>query len=664
MTEPNGDNPLHAGQPTNRSASSAGLAINGTLDSPGPDEFGTVGSWYFLHQPEWIERHVETLELLGGRSAFRRLTIDLILPSAPEAWIADGDGTASYCIPVARLAKDEPTSFIDMSDEQGTTLPLLTRRANAILSARALRLAVSHLIGEDEIDPVLDEALKMVVEDDGLPAEIASGIYKRAAATISGLSHGPAAERLAQVVSQLQANSFVWVSLRGRPSSRRVLKLCYRISLAAPIIPARRTETDTIEELGLDVENEGPIDLIESGRQMFSRFTAAAGWDAIDLRINDPMTQDPQSYHFQVQTPAGLQVSEIAPDWMPTGEYFSIYSAGEHLYMSAADPGQLVPLTLRLRVQRRGLLNLSMLTTFFITGLLWFVTTHSEHLDGSGEATNAQLTGGVLLVAPAFLVLFTTRPAENALASALLTGVRSSVLLCGLCASASAAAIGGVRPFDSLQTSLIVTSGVASAATLTVLIAWFGSWRLVREQMLSMRHRWWGDRRHGSLFLSTIAICPALLAALAGGLYVDAFSLTDVRAHGLTAAGVLAAIAALVFVCRRRFHITRAAVDQTSEPQAPVPIPWAHHGVFAVSLVAAVCCVASLVFTSRAYAGAAVVLCLSCCGLLVTAATANLLEPLPEPDEEEWADEWDVVDEWVGKLSDGDSDQDTTKRRP
>lgn len=652
MTEPTGDNPARSQHQPGPLAPAPLVASSGNLGWPGPDQFGTIGRWYFLNQPAWIERHVETLELLGGRSAFRRLTIDLVLPSEPESWIPDEDGLASYCIPVARLAKDEPASFIDLRDEQGTTLPLLTRRANATISERALRLAVGQLVGEEEIDPVLDEALKTVVEDEGLPAEIAAGIYRRAAEATDGLSSGPEAERLGQVVSQLQANSFLWIGLRGRPSSRRVLKLCYRISLTAPIVPARRIEKETIEELDLPIEYEGPIDFLGTSRQLFARFTAAVGWDAIDLRIDDPMMQDPQSYHFQVQAPAGLEVSEIMPARMPTGDFLSFYSANQHLYMSAADPGQLIPLTLRLRVQRRGLLNLSMLTTFVITALLWFVSIRCGRIDGQAEQSGAQITAAVLLVVPALLVLFSTRPAENALASSMLTGVRSSVLLCGLSAMASAAAIGGVRPFDSLKTSLLVAAGISTVAMLTVSVAWLGSSRLVRENVLSMRQLWWGDRRHGSLFLAVIAIGPALASGLAIALFLDTFGLSDVRAHGLTAAATVMGIAGALFVARSRLRFARKATAE--DPSDPAPTPWAHHGTFATCSLSMALCVTSLLLDSRPLAGAAALVSALCLTLLTAAATANLLEPLRPPDEEEWVDEWDAIDEWVTKVSDKD----------
>ncbi len=542
---------------------------------PSPREYGTVGAWFFRHEPHnWVARHVETLEILGARSAARQLTIDLILPNDPESWIAHDGDEALYCMPVARLAKERPTSFIDLCDEQEQVLPLLTRAENAGISHRALSVAVQGLLGEKAtIDATLGYGLELLVEEEGIPAEIAAAIYGQAARVHKQLNEGHTGRRLSQVVSQLQANSMIWLPLRGEPGQRRVIKLAYRIPLKVPVVPARKQKMRWIEELDIFIPEEARVDFLESIRNVASRATAATGFAAIKITVHDPVVQDPCSYHFQVRTPAGVRLEEIAPTRFPEGDEVELYIGAQHLYLRGATPGQTMPLLLRFRVHRRGILNLSLLATSVITALLWLVKSNEASIDGRGmDVTRAQIAAAVLILVPAGLAVFANRPAENPLATILLSGVRWFVMLAALSGAVAAAALAGVRATESLQTSLLIYATTSSACLAAVTIAWVGSIGLLRERAVEARRVLWGDCRYRSHRLLIAA-----LAVVANGLVARGLSdnwLTSFQ-HGTRSTIVVivtsAATATAVFLLRwaplRASDLASLGPDHASSPE-------------------------------------------------------------------------------------------------
>jgi hypothetical protein len=171
-----------------------------------------------------------------------------------------------------------------------------------------------------------------------------------------------------------------------------------------------------------------------------------------------------------VRTPAGVRLEEIAPTRFPEGDEVELYIGAQHLYLRGATPGQTMPLLLRFRVHRRGLLNLSLLATSVITALLWLVKSNEASIDGRGmDVTRAQIAAAVLILVPAGLAVFANRPAENPLATILLSGVRWFVMLAALSGAVAAAALAGVRATESLQTSLLIYATTSSACLAQIL---------------------------------------------------------------------------------------------------------------------------------------------------------------------------------------------------
>lgn len=481
---------------------------------------GQSGGYYFQNDPSWVVRHVETLEMQGLRSAERRLTIDLALPLEPGAIVATEGELRLYCVPIARLSKERPTGFIDLRDEAGRALPLLTLQENARISSLALQSAVRGAIGLSSTSPLPEQA---TLAADGLPvarrpvADYWAVIFNAAVADLAG-EHGAAVpERLGQVVTQLVENSYLWTVISGRPGDRRILKLRYSIELDRPNIPVRADMLVPFTDLALEVSV--PEGRILWGRTLaVSRALAAAmlGWDSIDLTLPDPVMQDPRTYHLQVDPPHGLRVDRIELDpgvGDPMIAQDTIYVRKGHFYLMPARVERAVPLSISMRVVRRGFLNLSMLTATIICGALWAY--HSSVKEITSSLDHGTSAAAVLLVTPALLVLFATRPSEHPLASMLLSGLRSVMFLCGLIAGAAAAAIAGVKPTHSLATSLLLYAILASICAAVIAIAYLDSWPRVR-QIAERARQWWCSAPCGRpRAFFAIAATAAVLLALA-----------------------------------------------------------------------------------------------------------------------------------------------------
>src|SRR2546423_861096 len=92
---------------------------------------------WLLEYSNGVARHVETLVIHSPTAAQRRLTIDLLLPQR-------GLRRSMWMLPVTRLAKVEPGSFIDLVDEQRRSIALPTRQESDVITYQVLE---PHIVG-------------------------------------------------------------------------------------------------------------------------------------------------------------------------------------------------------------------------------------------------------------------------------------------------------------------------------------------------------------------------------------------------------------------------------------------------------------------------------------------------------------------------------------
>jgi hypothetical protein len=544
---------------------------------------GKAGAYYFSSEPTWVVRHVETLEMRGLRSATRHLTIDLALPTAREAIVASVGDRSLYCIPIARLSKDKPTVFIDLRDEHGGALPLLTREENARISSLALASAVrttARMTNDEKLPPQVTLAAGAL---ELAPRPRSDYWASYLAAAIAGFARTKGVDvpsRIGQVLTQLAENSYLWSVIEGRPGDRRVLKLHYTIELDFPKLPVQASRKILLDfgDLKIPTEVKGEIMVAETLAVLRAYVAARIGWDSIDLKLPDPVIQDPRTYHLQIDPPRGLRVDRIEFAPAPTDppiDRTAVFAEKEHLYLRPARIERAVPLSISMRVDRRGFLNLSMLSSAIICALLWVYQASAYRI---AHGTDHEAAAAVLLVVPALLVVFATRPTEHPLASMLLSGIRTVMLTLGLVAGAAAAAIADIRPTHTLSASLIIYAVLGSACSGVVTIAYLDAIPWVRR-IAERARRWWCSASHSRprhfVEVAAIAGSVALVDFLARARLIGAYK------HATRIGLVLVALAGLA-----AFESLRRLTRAPEQPRIPA-------GVRLLALVTAIVAIVS-----------------------------------------------------------------------
>jgi hypothetical protein len=536
-------------EPDKDATTAIGTASSARHDGRAPPG---VGNWlpmlgrgpnaqWLVEYPEMVMRHVETLAIQSPASAQRHLTIDVVFPLR-------GVGGSTWTLPVIRLAKDEPTSFMDLVDETGRTIGLPTRIECAAMTRQVLRAHFASLGEGPDERRGLDAALTTLIFQDPQYAQVGFGFIEQALQR-----RGEAVpDRLAETLRQLVDNSIVWLPLTASPGERKVVKLTYNIRLIAQVLPARKTIKRRMHLLWVLTakQSAGRIDIRETLRRVRARFTARMGWDAFDLFVDHPVLQDPHTYHLQVAVPAGLQITQISPEpARGDGTPVQTSDSNRHLYVKSPRPRDIEKLRIKIRADRRGFMNASMGSAFVLAALLWIFV-----LNVSVVTSDVDVSPGaaVLLIAPALMVLFVSRPTESALVSATLTGIRTALGTGAICSLAAGAALAGARLTAHARPTLLVCAWVATASWAAIVPAWLGTFQIVRRHGNKARGFWCGageTRRRWTLVAGTAS--SFALAAWGAVLFIDALGAAR---HPVIALGLLLAVplaASFVWLPRR-----------------------------------------------------------------------------------------------------------------
>jgi hypothetical protein len=377
-----------------------------------------VGAFYLLNEPDWVHRHVETVEVVDELIVRRQVTIDLSLPWQPHAKVAHLGDSAVYFMPILPLRKIPAARTIDMRDEAGDALPLLTRTENAAISAEAMVCAARTMAGQSLPRP-LERRLHRIAADDPSaarrawedPLNLSAGVRDR-------IRSSGNYRRFLRVVHSAVGSSLLWVGLEGRPGQRRVLKLTYE------------------EEVGL-----------ETG--WLGRMAMVLGWTGVKLRLELPHTRDASSYHFQLAAPEQLDVRAIGAQGIlrdRDGEAIDpnivISRPAGHYHAREVSAGVLEWMDVVLRVDRRGFVTTAMIASILIASLLTIFSTYSTDV-----ASHEEVSAAVLLIGPAALTALAVDLRGRGLSARLLSGVRYAVITSASLSALGATTLAGFTPF-------------------------------------------------------------------------------------------------------------------------------------------------------------------------------------------------------------------------
>jgi hypothetical protein len=402
----------------------------------------------------WIVRRVESVHLQDAATATRSLTVDYIVPRGLA-------GGAPDHLPLVLLRKLPPVMNLDLLDQHGSSLPLLTRRENAVLSAAALRSALLFVAGS-AADAHLDQCDLIAFSS---PADAAREVGRLALA-VRAL---PAADneearytralrvrRLMLVAKAMAGNSLIWIPNDDPPATRKIVKFAY----------------------------DGQIERLSS---LPVRFGVFFGFRSLHVGFATPHLRACQSYHFECQLPEGLEMhgehlaADIREDQNPEAtrepEFFKAAGRDLHLYVNlrGTHTTECDLVSFKVRPGRRGLLSFALIAATLIAGMLWTGVSLQDRLEAD---TASQALPPVLLLVPVILLALIIRPDEHPFSALLLAGTRYLVLGSGVVATTAAGALGFVAEPAESSTLLTVWFSSAVLATMiatTLLIGWIAS---------------------------------------------------------------------------------------------------------------------------------------------------------------------------------------------
>lgn len=380
---------------------------------------------------DWVNRRVETVELIDESRVRQQVTIDFRLPEHLPGSFELG-GKTHHALPLLFLPRRSDLAYFDVRDETGQAVPMLTRKENARLTGLMLITAARRALSGDGNNRAPSEQLQTYLA--AIPTKTLKSagplVYDIVTADPLLFEDPEAAKTLLaddafrDLLGVCQYSSAVHVPLVVEPGQRRIVKVAWEGRWGTP--PAQ-TGTDTTKRS-------------TRYRRRWRNFQSFAGWRA-QLRVLDtPQIGGSESHHIQVSVPAGVELTEAGcrnspprlmlpsgsdkpdppkPDGDPSQPFTSAISPRAHLYIPRAHEHRAGLLQVGLRAARHGLLWAALVTGVLVTLLLTLYTLKADEIVGQSETGAA-----VLLLVPAVLAGFLVRPGEHAMARTLLRGPR------------------------------------------------------------------------------------------------------------------------------------------------------------------------------------------------------------------------------------------------
>lgn len=398
----------------------------------------------------WVLRRVESVHLLHGERGRRRNSIDCIPPPDPRlAYLAEERGATTIndvrgliMVPLTMVEK-APMRDLDVLDGNGRTMPIVGRSEDA---AAGLAVLV-HLwrIAVGDVDDVVLGALQRVVEGAREESEVVADALidhgRAAGAPVVDLREVP--EVLGLLVKDFAAN-FLLIGLlpADRAGVRQVLKWSANWHIT-----------------------RSPMSVRE-------RWAAAAGIEAVTLRIPTGGLTSTSSYHLEVHLPAELAAVQLAlpPGDDPDGG-MKVDGSGNpvaHVYGAYPEAPAEQEALLRFAVPWRGLRVQATFAAAFTAavflGGLSLPDALSTLLSAGGGAA------GLLLAAPGALMAVRAGAQESVVASQVLEPLRKVMYACALSLTAAAASV--VGKLDQPWVTVLWSLGAASATCIFLVLIW------------------------------------------------------------------------------------------------------------------------------------------------------------------------------------------------
>ena len=385
---------------------------------------GTACADLVAYPKRWINRRVETVEMLSQEETRRRVSVDFTLTAAQQRALETRHGVV---VPISVLGK-QPLRHFDLVDEQPATMPLLNRADNGELALIALLSAARDAIGDaaapDDVE-TLTAALRQIVFEDALLAREALGALVGAARAGDAMAAALVGdERCWSLLRTLASDYVLFAALAPGGPPRRVLKYSYG------------------EDFPLDPRWESGRDKYAAGEIWWRMRHPDRAWFVIDCQG----AWRSRSFHMEIAIPEELRIAKADLVVFPeAGEGATVAPLGrsDHqvnraaLYadreVAAHDD---VRATVEIVAERDGGATRAALTAVAVAVLLWAGRASGLDAATPGAAVSLLLAGGAVVSG------FAAAGGHHIIVDKLLRNRRRSlvvVVVCALTASASLA---------------------------------------------------------------------------------------------------------------------------------------------------------------------------------------------------------------------------------
>ncbi len=378
----------------------------------------------FARPEEWIHRRVERIYFRNESIAHHQVSVDFTLPRDIEPVSIFKDKKV-YLAPLFLLAKDSSNPYmgqstrfskLDFTNQEGHSLPLLTRPQSAQLTEMMLREEAERVLGsgcvtgrlQREISAIpyrswfyLQNELRWLLQDKTCCGDARRKLRKD--------------KLFSELIYTFASHYLIACLLMGNEPRRPIYKLSYDEQLYGRMSKSR-----------------GLGDILGKTKQYFVPITEIGA---------------SSSYHIEIEIPKELEINTISlvgkgyrwfEKLLETGnrDYFiqQVLLTEEErqhdegkVYVPDPLPGRRTGLIwVKLKARQRGFLNGALWASFVITVILFCAAFAVLIVANDNEAEAATAT---LLLVPALVAAYIARPGEHAMTAKMFTGARVALLL-------------------------------------------------------------------------------------------------------------------------------------------------------------------------------------------------------------------------------------------
>lgn len=429
------------------------------LEPPHLRRLGPIGLELWRRGADWVNRRVETIELLDVDTVSLRLSVDFRIPKKLPGSVDFVAGEPTFCLPMTVLPRRTSQVYFNVCDESGMRLPLLTRRENASLTGSILIAAGRRALAERTAypDAELDLANPLIT----YLATIPKMGWKAAKLLLGHILNASDPDlypdkRVAEVllldqdfrdlVSLASSCSFIHVPIVAEPGQRKIVK----IRLISP------WDSSAAGRLRADGESWA--------RHRWHPVATWFGWQAETRYLIMPHVGNAETFHVQISAPEKVEFTEAgmrngppsdlvkselpgAPALPPVEiddpgdaagyqQFLGGVSRRKHLYVEHAHTHRTGFVWVRFRVVRHGFLAAALAVAWLTAILLGVMGFRADHVVG-----DSQTAAALLLLLPALIAGFLIAPGEHAMTRHLLRGPRLLTAAIGVLALFATAAM-------------------------------------------------------------------------------------------------------------------------------------------------------------------------------------------------------------------------------